>query len=578
MMLSTWFKRHKLFTVLFLILGALAIFCARNVFKFTYFGSHDGDYMLVRAFVARQMLSEGQIPLRWSGSLQYGCGAPVFTFFYPLFAYIVGGLSLLTGVSVALLMKGLYGSFFILGAVGFFLWAHRETKDDLASFLGATLYLLAPYRFVLVFVRGSMEGLGYALLPFVMLAIKLVYDRPKSAWRWVIAILIGTAFFLSHNIVVFFSIPIILGYILFLKLKGHDLRLGAVLVGFWIALSLFFWGPALLEQRFTKLPDQKTAILSNLPMLKQLIYSPWDFGPVNPANAEHPYPTGITFSLGFGQWAILGIGSALLLVLLLQRRSSGAGLLVLSIGITLFLVFLDSNASRLIWKSIPGLSIIQFPWRLLGFCVFFSAVVGAVVVSMLRETKLKVLVVLISASLAFFNVRNYMGANPSLFPEVYEDVNKHHFRNGTATVADEILPAEQPLACPVGFEWIEGEGLKITSRKFQETNGLILFDSDKTGAVDVKLPLSYFPGIYDLNLNGKETEITQKDGMVALSQAMVVKGENKVEWQIHETSQERVFTIISLVSFVWMLLFISLLLWYSSRQRKYENLRRDSRP
>ncbi len=558
-------KKKLIFFCLLLTIVILGAFCGRKVLAYTYFGSHDGDYMLIRAFVARQMLSEGQIPLRWSGTLQYGCGAPVFTFFYPLFAYLVGGMSLLSGLSVVILMKWLYWSFFMIAGVGFFLWIYSETKSSLASFLGGVLYLLAPYRFVLIFVRGSIEGLGYALLPWVLLSIKLVFEKPKNVWRWLLAITVGSAFFLSHNLVVFFSLPILAAYILFLARRGGKLKWGILLVTFWTGLTLFFWGPALLEQKFTKLPLQKPQVLENLPTIKQLIYSPWGFGPID-----------FSYSIGLAQWGVLPL--AVLVVVILSSRRDRRGIFLLGLmGLSLVVIFLDSNLSGFIWKAFPFLAIIQFPWRLLGFCVFFTAITGAVAVNFIRNTNIQILLIVGISALAFFNVRNYMGANPAYNPQIYSNLDTHSFRHGTATVSDEILPPNQLQACGIGDNWIKGEGVTLIKRQYTETSGFIEFSANDKKLADLTLELSYFPNLYRLSLNSHPVGYSEAQGFVSLKQVEVKAGNNRLEWKIQETPIEAVFTRISLFFVLLTALFISLLLWYSSRKRRYENLRDHSR-
>ncbi len=535
--------------------------------RFTYFGSHDGDYMLIRGLVAEQMLKEGQIPLRWSGSLQHGCGAPIFTFFYPLFGYIVGGLALYTDLSIPMLMKWFYWSFFILAASGFFLWMYKETKDEMASFLGGILYLFAPYRFVLVFVRGSIEGLGLALLPWVLLSMKYVFDKPSSPWRWLIAVLIGAAFFVSHNLVVLVSLPILAIYFLTLVRRGGKLRWAITLFAFWVGLSLFFWGPAILEQRFTQLPVQAPHILENLPSLTQLVYSPWGFGPIVAAQ-NGGTPTGISFSVGIAQWLMLLLSAVVGLWLALkQRRISPLLMLVVA---TLFVIFLNSNISAFIWKMFPAMGIIQFPWRLLGISAVLISVTASVTLSLIKNKQIRYFLVIGISILAFVSVRNYMGANPTLNPKVYEgNMSAHGNRYGTATVSDEIIPASQQLACSAGTPVVKGEGIVPVRREVAETYGHASFKAPR-GRQNLTVFLSYFPGLYELKLNGNDISYEEDQGFVVLKGAELEEGSNEVSWKIKETPIEIFFSRASLFWLVFVFIFLAGMQIYSSKEKSQD--------
>ena len=150
-----------------LILLGLSFWAGKGVFKYNVFSTHDGDHHIARSFDAVQTIKEGHFPLRWAGSLNFGCGAAIYNFFYPLLYYLVIGINFLVKDIIGSL-KIIYFLTLPIGTLFFYWWLKVETKNKWAALGGAIAYLFAPYRFLLIFVRGSPEFLGYTLLTRVL--------------------------------------------------------------------------------------------------------------------------------------------------------------------------------------------------------------------------------------------------------------------------------------------------------------------------------------------------------------------------------------------------------------------------
>jgi hypothetical protein len=170
-------NRKVVFRVLIwiILIGAVA-WAGKGLFKYQFYSTHDLDHHLARSYDAVQTFAEGQLPLRWAGTLNYGCGVPIFNFFYPLLYYLV--------IIVFSFSKDMFLSFkiisflsLLIGTAFFYLWAKNETGDKWVGLAGAILYLYAPYRFLLIYVRGSPEYLAYAIWPVVLYFYSLAFKE-----------------------------------------------------------------------------------------------------------------------------------------------------------------------------------------------------------------------------------------------------------------------------------------------------------------------------------------------------------------------------------------------------------------
>lgn len=97
---------------------------------------------------------DGHFPVRWSRNLNYGYGMPLFEFYAPL-PYYVGGFLYWLGIDVVVAIKVLYVLTAVVGWTGMYL-AVSKMSGRVSGVVAATLYTMAPYRAVNLFVRGAL--------------------------------------------------------------------------------------------------------------------------------------------------------------------------------------------------------------------------------------------------------------------------------------------------------------------------------------------------------------------------------------------------------------------------------------
>lgn len=532
-------------------LGILSAVCSYNTKTATFFASHDGEYMLMRSLVAARAFSFREFPIHWSQSLNHYCGVPVFKYFYPLWHWIAAGASVLLNLPLVSVVTTLYALTFFVSSLGMYGWLRSERLTVWASFAGAALYLLAPYRMLNVYVRGSVESFGYALLPVLLWSFSLYYKNHQSNFRLLLASLMFCAFSLSHNVVVFLALPIIAGYCIAQSLRSRKWVSTGKLGLCSLLLSGFFWFPSLLNQSLTRLVDQKAVIEGNLLSVRQLIYSPWGYT-YQAGSIKGSTPSGISFSIGLAQ--LIGVGISIVVALIIIQNSREKGLRLIAI-LLLFLgyFYLATIYSVPVWTALPHLDVIQFPFRLIGPLVFLASLLSALAISSLKNQRGQFLLTLCLVLLAGYSIRNYLRPNPVQDVSIFSTLENHPLRLSSTGISDEILSRNDAHACTSDEAIVSLPAVSNIRRETTERTGTISFYSPQTVTSDFQVALSYFPEIYSFQLNGVPVSYSEQSGRVVLSSATIHEGENLLTWRIQMSRIERISLLLSVFTFGMLL-------------------------
>ncbi|MDP2638376.1 MAG: hypothetical protein Q8P26_04920 [Candidatus Levybacteria bacterium] len=434
---------------LFLVL-ILSFWAIKPFFVPGFFPMHD-DTQVARVFEMGKMLGQGVFPVRWVPDLGYGYGYPLFNFYAPL-AYYVGGIFMLLGFDALLATKLMMIVGIIASGVFMYLLA-REFFREWGGIVAGIFYLYAPYHAVDIYVRGdAAEFWAYAFIPLAFLGI---YKR---------SVLIGSvgfaAIILSHNLTAmmvtpFLLIAILLNYYIAFKNKkpfisNHPLARhrfvkaiagGSLILIFGLALSTFYWAPALLEMKTTNVMSQiggGADFRDHFVCIGQLWDSSWGFGGSIPGCIDG-------FSFKIGKLHILSVALSLLTLVYLKLKGNHFNnayyLIVLSIIGFFISVFLMLDISKFLWESVSAMSFFQYPWRFLLLASFFSSLIGGSLVLLLSRFRIMpyvVFVVLVSIVL-FFNAKLFS-------PQTIINVNSDYYTNDRALkwvaskTSDEFLP------------------------------------------------------------------------------------------------------------------------------------------
>lgn len=404
--------RH-IFILIFISLIALWPF-----FKKGYFESHDGEWMVIRFSAFHQALAAGQFPVRYVERLNNNYGYPVLNFLYPLPFYLAEipklfGFGFVDSIKIVFVLS-------TVSSIVAMYWALTSIFSKTAALTGALIYLFIPYRFVDLYVRGSLgESLAFVFVPLVAGAI-LKIDQGDKKFIPVLSIAIA-ALIISHNVIAILMIPffLIFSFILIGK-KISALALPSIL---GICMAAFFWIPAFYDLQFVRLSQMKVSeIAHHIVDFPKLIVSNWGYGP-SPND-----PQGLSIQIGIVALFIFLAA----VVIFLKSKTKEKIILYLLISFLLIL-FANTKYSIFFWQTVPAADVIQFPWRMHSILIFITAFLSAYVIESANRKILLPSLVIIAAIASTF-----LYTKPASF--VDRGDNYYATNEDTTNSRDEYLP------------------------------------------------------------------------------------------------------------------------------------------
>ncbi len=529
----------KLYFVLILILGIIAIF---DLFHPGLPITHDGQDHVARIANFYQNLAQGNIIPRWAPNLNWGYGHPILMFLYPLPSYIASLFHFL-GFSLVDSIKLVFGTTFILSGLAMYLWVKNFLSIE-AGFIAGVLYMLAPYRFVDLYVRGAIgEHVAFVFMPLIL------YFIFKLSKKYSPLLLAGGAFsvaglLLSHNAISIIFFPVLTLYAIFLIFINRERKslisryIGILVLG--LGISAFFWIPAFFEGKYT-LRNIVTAgeYASRFVQFQDLIYGNWNYG------------IGGQFSVQVGIVHWLSVLLSFPLSFYLYKKKNK--LWILTTGFTfIFLItlFLMNQASNFIWERITILQKLQFPWRFLSITVFAASVLGGLSISVISNKKIRLLAAsLLFISVLFLNkdywhVKGYLEKPESFFTGIYNSTTD----TGESAPIWSVRFMEKRPKTPL--EVISGEATvieidrKVTMHSYQV---------EALGSTQLRENTLYFPG-WKVLVDGKPVDIEfQDENNRGVMTFWVDAGKHRVDVMFEETKLRLFSNLISAASLVLLL-------------------------
>ncbi|MGC8959062.1 MAG: 6-pyruvoyl-tetrahydropterin synthase-related protein [Chloroflexia bacterium] len=477
---------------------------------------HDALEYLPRAVEFYRGLQEGEILPRWAPDLSRGYGQPFFLFNPPLVYYLASafhalGASFIASLNLTCLVL------LALAGLGMYLFA-REFFGQAGGVVAGVGYVLAPYTLTNLYVRYALADLAaMCLLPWAFWGLwRWAWGRedgPASRKEGEIGYLLGAAgatalLPLSSNPVALVVIPVLGVYVLFLarrKRRWRVLGRGLLALALGLALSAFFWLPAIAERHWVKLDNLLRGYLNyqnHFVYLHQLIYSPWGFGLSLPG----PYDE-MSFGLGLVPLVMLGVSLVLARYLRAQLREAGEGWphFWFFIGVLGLAVFLVTDNSLWLWNRLPLLPYLEFPWRALVLAALATAFICAFPFLGVREEKRRrrLLLVLLGG---FF-----LAALPYAHPEGFHEVSDADYapaviaaRGIEVTTTGEyepvwaMVPPESPA--PASRLFVLAGRVRLLEQSLTGTSCRWLLEAD--GPAWLRAAVFYYPG-WQLVVDGR---------------------------------------------------------------------------
>lgn len=483
------------------------------------------DFHVFRQYEFDLCAKEKTFPCRWAPDTSLGFGSPLFNF-YAQFPYWIGQIFITLGFQVIDSVKILFLLSLLLSAFSMYLLASRFW-GRLGGLVSAVFYVYAPYRAVDVWVRGALpEALAFVFFPLILYFLETKKYLPLSCS---LALLL-----ITHNLSLFMFLPFLVGWWLVRSRELKVIQAGLLT----LLLTSFYWLPVVFESGLVRLP-QTTADYYSYPLhftsLRQLFISNfWGYG----GSTWGPNDT-MSFSVGYLHWLVIPL---LGLLFLLRRRLDRTFLLCTIFGLSA--LFLTHGKSEFIWKMVPGLAYIQFPWRFLSMSALFLSLAAGTLAKVSRNR------LLLSSSLTFLLLLNAPFFRPDIWRPVTDadQFSGSLWREQISSALTDFWPASAlaPPASPApahpqtligeAFLTASSRGAHIQEYGFEVTSSY----------AKVRFPTVYFPG-WSALIDHK-IAAPFASGELSLTTLRIPEGTHSVRLEFRDTLVRTLGNLISTLS------------------------------
>jgi hypothetical protein len=285
----------------------------------------------------------------WLADSNWGYGDTRFRFYPPGLYYLLAGARVLTGNWYYAAICA-FAILTIISGLGAY-WYAREFCSPKIAMCAGVFYLIAPYHLNELYQASLLsEYAASAVLPFTFMFVERICRRSKPADIAGLAAAYALLVLTHLPLAVIGSLTLLVYALIRLEKKewrSTVLRLGlSVVLG--LGASVFFWGTMLAELKWIK----GGSIAPNPYYDYRLNFV---FSRSSLTNLNNWYAT----LLGLGMIGFL-LPGFLMTWRLIRARERGVKSII---GISFASLLMTTPLSYPLWKVIPKLSEIQFPWR-----------------------------------------------------------------------------------------------------------------------------------------------------------------------------------------------------------------------
>lgn len=333
---------------------------------------HDLDFHLLSWQEAAAQFAHGTLHPRWAFTPAFGAGEPRFVFYPPL-SWTLGALLTLAATAlaalfhiapataVALTPAAYTWLALTLAGLAMLRLAQRFVSPTPATLAGV-LYLANPYTLFTAYERTAFaELLAAALLPLLLAPLLPAKAEPRPLSLPAVACPLALLWLSNGPAAVIGSYALALLILLRVLPALLDpprrraawtlcLRASAA-AALGLALAAFYIVPVLAEQRWVQLP---MAILTGLRPADNTLFH----------HTADPAHDAVLHTASRLAVLLLTLSFSACLVALRRRAHPAAARLLLALSLVIALLL--TPLSLPIWRHMPELAYLQFPWRLLA--------------------------------------------------------------------------------------------------------------------------------------------------------------------------------------------------------------------
>jgi hypothetical protein len=254
----------------------------------------------------------------------------------------------------------------------------RRWLDPRDALFAAVLYAVNPYHLVIVYWRSAFaELLASCLVPLLLLFVLKATDADKNEWRRAIvplALVLAAAWLTNAPaaVMIHYSLALLLVFFAWRQRSARLLVVGAGAVVLGACLAAFYLLPAIYEQRWI---DIAQAVSQGSRPGDNFLF-------VHTSDADHDAFNRIVTWLAVMEIVVVCVAAWAAQQWRETRRSLWEALLAWAIACSVLMFPITS----VLWRVLPKLQFMQFPWRwLLCLSTIFTVFVTISVTSGMRR-------------------------------------------------------------------------------------------------------------------------------------------------------------------------------------------------
>jgi uncharacterized membrane protein len=543
-------KRNLLVLFIFIILTFPAYKALRHMGMIS---GHDTEAAMFKAEEFFNAIKDGNFPPRWAKRLDYGLGQPTFVFTYTMPYYLMM-IPMILNTGSIWAFKIIMGASFPFSAFFAYLWLCKHFRK-VPAIIGGLIYTYVPYHMANVYVRGAIgETVAAMFLPLAFWGLDKVIDQPNLV-NSAMAALTMAAVILSHP---FYGLVFAAGWLFYILVRAgknvNTLKWAIIALAWGYIACSFYIIPAWADKNLTFLDRMGDYFLEKqyFVTLDRIIYSPWGFAGANESDKDPMSVQAGLVSLAFFMAWIL---TAVFNKKARQEKNYSTG--VYFAVISVISGFMMLSISLPIWKLLPMLQNLQFPWRMLFVVNIGTTFCAAAVLNQWDLLKIGILkkgliitgiiLAIILTDRQYWNVERYFPYEdktttaigyPGTLTMLLEETPKWHQRDQEANPHNFIQNAD------VNTKAITLTSLiwKTNYHKFEVVTDKAEYINDKT---------HYWPG-WKVRVDGVEVPLLNpynklSQGLITFA---VTPGKHIVESRLTEPPINYISDIISVISII----------------------------
>lgn len=569
--------------VYYLIIIGVALIMCIPLFQEGIHTGDDGEFHISRTIGTIEQIENGESPFivqRFS----LGFGFP-WNLFYPPVSTVINVVFAFLTNNVVTAMKIFIFLTFVLSGIAMYQLVRTISNNKFAAMLSAIFYMCAPYRMLNAYTRLAVgEIAGFIFTPIVLRGVYLLFSgKTEKSYIYVLGT-IGLV--LSHNISTMYTFLIGLFYVIvnIKKLKDKKILKSFIISTLIIILAvLFFYGPLMEQMAGTKYEVSR----------KMYTNESVQGSALNPIELIFSYFNGISQEGRFFNIGVLLLLGLVITPFVYKKAKEIPTYKFMLIGGIVSCVMATFITP---WYFMPDpLQMIQFPWRMVGFIIFFFSIVAGINFKLLIDIlmnewqeKSKIIgqaivtiaVIVFSGfyALHFISNLDYQLKDNAYFeePEVIDyswQVSRYssyleYWPQKVIDNFDYTMNRENKSIITSGEATISNEN---------KVNGVLDFDiSNVKENTVVELPYLYYKGyvvtytpLDSSNGTTKTLEVTESNnGFIQVNLDEEMNGHINVEY--HATTLHKICMVISLVTIVGYIIYL-IVVHFKGKHKLLEN-------